>query len=425
MLTRLRQLTSRRFAPPTWNQRPARDPAVEGLRGAAAIAVLVAHLIAPGPYLDPTLSPPAAFAPLNLSHAAVLLFFVLSGYVIGLATQSSASLPAAASYLRRRARRLMPLNVAAVSLALIATGFSDRSAAWVNLLFLQNQSGYFGLEAPFLTANYNLWSLNYEVVCYLAFLPVWWLRPRAGFFIAAVVAIGCSMLLAPPGFHFLGHWMLGFSFWLAGLALAWFRDPAKAALAATTWPAAALALFATRQLQPLHSPLARFGFDQPDHVAVIAPDLAYLAPAAWMIAAAAGQPASTLRRLAFLSGLPLAIFALYRIAKPEQLPPAQLWLGAGAAIAACVLAGFPVSRRPLTLLAPVGLVSYALYALAAPVQTLVLQSPLPSGSPASWTLRALVVVALALLLSVFLERLLPVWWKKRFGSGPLSAASAS
>jgi peptidoglycan/LPS O-acetylase OafA/YrhL len=62
------------------------DQAVEGLRALAALAVIYAHFTSPGPRLDPVYAPSEIFWRFELALPAVMIFFLLSGYVIGITT---------------------------------------------------------------------------------------------------------------------------------------------------------------------------------------------------------------------------------------------------------------------------------------------------------------------------------------------------
>jgi peptidoglycan/LPS O-acetylase OafA/YrhL len=393
--------------PPLAGPRPARDLALEGLRGAAALTVLAAHLCTPEFALDPAYAPTVGFGRFNLSHAAVLVFFALSGYVIGLAVRGPADAPSIRSYAWRRFRRLAPINALAVVLGVIAGPGGEWLAGLLNLLFLQNSAGYGALSAPLLRSNLNLWSLNYEAVCYAVFVAVWLWRPRVGLVLALCLASGLGLWFA-PGLAFLAHWALGLVFWFAGLALAWNRTLSAAPADTSPWPAAILALAATRLLEPLHSPFARLGLGAPDHTAVIAADLAYLFPVVWLLASVSGAAPRARRPLALVSCGPLLALCAWRLAH-GQIDAAHERIGLACILAACALACFPCGHGLLRRLAPVGLVSYALYALAAPLQHLVLAIPSPSGSAVTWALRALLAVAISLLFAWLAERGWPAW----------------
>lgn len=92
---------------------PAFDPRLESLRGLAALVVCVQHAMSVFADDAPSAVKDALLAAFN-SAAAVIFFFVLSGYVLGRALERDGAL---ASYLGRRLFRLIPPFVAAVLFA--------------------------------------------------------------------------------------------------------------------------------------------------------------------------------------------------------------------------------------------------------------------------------------------------------------------
>src|SRR6202041_1534829 len=115
-----------------------RNLALEGLRGICACLVLYAHMTIPSPRLDPAYAPSARFWWFNLGAVAVLFFFVLSGYVIGLTVREPFSGMRAKAYLGRRLLRLVPVSTAAVLLSLAMFPQAALGTVLGNLLFLQN-----------------------------------------------------------------------------------------------------------------------------------------------------------------------------------------------------------------------------------------------------------------------------------------------
>ena len=79
---------SRRLEPGSFPLPPGRDLVLEGLRGFAALLVLYAHLTAPVTKLDPAYAPSPEWWRWEFATGAVLLFFVISGYVIGLTNRA-------------------------------------------------------------------------------------------------------------------------------------------------------------------------------------------------------------------------------------------------------------------------------------------------------------------------------------------------
>jgi peptidoglycan/LPS O-acetylase OafA/YrhL len=179
-------------------------PELEALRGLAALAVVVEHtfLYADGPLYGWLNNHPGA-GPLMiwLTHvlfngrAAVVLFFVISGFV--LARQMAGlrgSVPVRLqSYLVRRLFRIVPAMWAAI---LFAYGFAWvchpelASEPWLltKTLFLQD----FRLDTP-------LWSLKAELVCSLLFPLLYWFKVRRS------PVAGVWLLLPLAGALFLPH----------------------------------------------------------------------------------------------------------------------------------------------------------------------------------------------------------------------------
>src|SRR5689334_20378728 len=99
--------------------RPPRDVAIEGLRGLAALMVFYHHVLIVS--VGGWTAPQWLLWPVDAS-AAVLIFFILSGYVIGLAYPAQPDIPRGAvrAYAWRRFVRSMPINIAAVLLGCAA-----------------------------------------------------------------------------------------------------------------------------------------------------------------------------------------------------------------------------------------------------------------------------------------------------------------
>ncbi|HEY5228758.1 MAG TPA: acyltransferase family protein, partial [Opitutaceae bacterium] len=240
---------SRRLAPGHVPGEKRRDLALEGLRGVCACLVLYGHMTIPGARLDPQFAPSARLWWLNLGITAVLFFFVLSGYVIGLSVRSPFTAPGAGRYLWRRFLRLAPVNCAAVLLSWLFLPQVGPGTVVGNLSFLQNFKAYpFGWYVDVMPDNLNLWSLNFEALYYVAFVAVWWLAPMRGplFIVAAAAAVGSTFL---PGDHVMASaYLVGALYWLAGLGAAWLapRDGRPG-----NWPSALLAMAVMWPLAPL------------------------------------------------------------------------------------------------------------------------------------------------------------------------------
>ncbi|WP_296951536.1 acyltransferase [uncultured Massilia sp.] len=140
-------------------------------------------------------------------HEAVVVFFVLSGYVI--AHAATAPGMTFGLYLQHRIARIVPVAWTALLLALAACLLwpglpGAESLGWgtlSNALFIA-QSGPFAVAAPL---NPPFWSLNYEV-WYYAIFGAWLFAParwRVALVLAACLLAGPKILLLLP------VWLLG------------------------------------------------------------------------------------------------------------------------------------------------------------------------------------------------------------------------
>ena len=173
------------------------DLRLEGLRGFAALMVVFTHMLPPYPYVDPGYAASPAFWKVEAAQGAVLLFFVLSGYVIGLTNREVFSATAVVDYARRRAVRLIPLYLLAVGLSVAVGPAESWTTIWGNVFFLQNWLPYGPYSFPLLAANANLWSLNYEVLYYLLFPFVWATAQRWPFWLAGAAVLSTLGWLLP------------------------------------------------------------------------------------------------------------------------------------------------------------------------------------------------------------------------------------
>ncbi|WP_107669256.1 acyltransferase [Cyanothece sp. BG0011] len=145
------------------------------IRGFAAVYVLIYHIFALTDFM-PEMVENLFF---SFGQEAVILFFLLSGFVIYLSVYPKTDLTFRYYFIRRFRRIYFPLIVAlllSVFLAILNQQFlrifSTRELLG-NLLMLQDFSAKPGvLVRPFLS-NYPLWSLSYEWWFYLLFFPLY------------------------------------------------------------------------------------------------------------------------------------------------------------------------------------------------------------------------------------------------------------
>lgn len=377
-----------------------RDNAVEGLRGLAALMVFYAHVVSisiPG-----WSAPPWLLWPVDAS-AAVMVFFVLSGYVIGLTNQTASTASSVRSYAWRRVVRLVPINTCAVFLTCALATSADWRTAVTNLFFLQSYSDYAGLWVPVLPNNANLWSLNHEVVFYGLFVVVWVGRVpllATGAVSVVVLLLGWYTKIAPV---FAACYAAGFLFWLAGLALAW-RAKTRAD-ERDNWPTCLVLALITWKLHGLQLLLSGFNMPYFAGPTVKLYYLDFLPVVAWLLATVARRtlPCPGVIKTVCVF-IPVAGFAI-NFAHPGVLSRIDLaWMASAFALALLLWRWRPTLnffRR----FAPLGAISFALYATSRPIQEFVYQHDrtLPPNA-FGFLLHAAVVCMLSFGVAWYLER---------------------
>lgn len=380
---------------------------VEGLRGIAALMVLYCHLLAPEIALDPGYVPSDLFWRIETGHAAVLFFFVLSGYVIGLTNSASVwSGGASRNYLWRRFVRLYPMYFLAVLLGFAVRPLDSWGDLLGNFLLLQNAAPYGDWRVPRLQGNTNLWSLNYEALYYLLFLLLWrwrfliWPACAASFAITAAYHWG----MAVP--QFLMSYAAGWLFWIAGLCLAWFAPKnAGTESARHPWLSYLLLFIATSKMYPVMNILGRFGVQGQEADWVTFNKLDFIPICLVCIAAASGRKAwwVTLARAAAI-GLP-SIIVLWRIQNGTFLGTDWLVAPELLTIAAVLLLWCKTSNEVLAKLAWIGGISYGIYVFQRPVQWFLLDYvSVLSGTWWTFGLRFIVAVAATFLVAWLVEK---------------------
>jgi len=197
---------------------------LELLRGLASLDVFLWHLLNSKISL---IYIPGLYRALAWSKESVIIFFVLSGYVISL-SQQRLHRPAA-QFLKARFKRIEPIYLISLAAAILVSSLIHSPITlWQaigHLFFLQS---YEGTLVPPIAANGPLWSLGTEFEFYMAFtfilllnkpslLLAWWWLAIAGMLIR-------HMGYLSSGFDGLFLEFLGLSpCWLVGYFAAGFR----------------------------------------------------------------------------------------------------------------------------------------------------------------------------------------------------------
>ena len=215
---------------------------LDGLRGLAALYVVIAHIFSITAYGDDgkiSASLPPAFVwatrGLCFPHYAVAVFIVLSGFCLMLpvARAKDRSLPGGLlGFAQRRARRILPPYYIALSFVLLILfashrlvkhtggGATDLSAADIgtHFLLLHNLFSRYSMQI-----DIPMWSVAWEWQIYFAFalllLPVW-RRFGSAWTVALGFTLGflpMALLPAASNFNWTSPWYLGlFALGMAG-----------------------------------------------------------------------------------------------------------------------------------------------------------------------------------------------------------------
>jgi peptidoglycan/LPS O-acetylase OafA/YrhL len=189
--------------------------ALDGLRGLAALMVMVSHFN----LMVPRFLHGAAR---DSGHAGVMIFFLLSGFLMGLLYLGQPpGRHAAAQFLVRRGARVIPLYLAVVLASVVVVAVGPQRA-WVydvgrwdtllsHLLLIRGEG--------------VLWTVPLEIQFYLLVPLIWLAYARApritlGGLLVAIVAIYLARLVyTAPDHSQLARMMVGLPYFLAGLVL--------------------------------------------------------------------------------------------------------------------------------------------------------------------------------------------------------------
>lgn len=225
---------------------------LEALRGVAALFVVWYHAVANNGLLDPAYRILAYSPPGQLS---VLVFFVLSGYVIGLTHPNPLDKGTIFTYLKKRFIRIYPIYIFCLSIALLVAVHSYSLPTILSHLTLTQC-----LLSPPITELVTAWSLNYEVLFYLLFIPFSFFRLNLVVTASVVFVIGCAGAYLYPSFNFplMSSYAFGITFWLCGYGVARYLHTSTNAPSYAGMLSALLLMMSIVQFNPLYTALSKF-----------------------------------------------------------------------------------------------------------------------------------------------------------------------
>ena len=195
---------------------------LEGLRGFAAVYVMLSHLSSN--YLHAQNS--WIGQPFRYAQEGVLLFFLLSGFVIYYSWHEHRGTKNFAHFFYRRFRRIYPLFVLAMLVAYIAVCIAgglqppDLHGFVANLFMTQGFDRDPGWQASAFMGNGPLWSLSYEWWFYMMFYPIhlYVSETSQKFVVLGLALIGVAGAEMAPNLLF--HIMASFPLWWCGVEFA-------------------------------------------------------------------------------------------------------------------------------------------------------------------------------------------------------------
>lgn len=189
---------------------------LEALRGFAAIFVVVHHMIHHNQYLDPNFFPKKLKYVEPPGHFCVLIFFVLSGYVIGISNKNKLTTDKILPYIKKRFLRIYPIYFISICITLLIAVPYSFSTILSNFALIQ------GAASEVIWENNPIWSLNYEVFYYLLFIPIsfFGIKPLYVLIGSILIAVGNYILFPSINLPIISSYFYGFAFWSVGLIIA-------------------------------------------------------------------------------------------------------------------------------------------------------------------------------------------------------------
>ncbi len=420
---------------------------LEALRAFAALAVLTGHAFGHKFSLDPSYSPAAWWVKFLPGHDCVLVFFILSGYVIGLTNKTNLTRNTIWPYLRKRWLRLYPIYIACLLLTVVVIGIKSpervvqlSSTIAGHLLFLQTAF------VPLTYENNPLWSLHNEVVYYILFIPIslFNIRPLLVCLVSALVGIICATLVPAP---LLSSYGFGMVFWSSGLWLA--QSSRFATQYSSPWLLwGLLSVFLSYStLNPIITAFVKLE-NMPQFYkatsATIGPtiffhDLVQLPFLFYLFCCFSNRTIKHGFWGLLVSVGTCYLYFVYTLFKygvnsPNSLdmvfPVGILTLGTALVIISRLRSQPSVAQSLPATFIKLGSISYGIYVVHFPVSLLLSHIPVFSGSVLTFCVRLAVDVALVLGIAYFLEKKLQPWVKARLappmphvvGTAPLKPA---
>jgi peptidoglycan/LPS O-acetylase OafA/YrhL len=404
---------------------------LEALRGVAALLVVWGHATSPNSGLDPLYTPGNNWFFTGPGHVAVLVFFVLSGYVVAGSEPEPLNRTSIPTYVKKRFIRIYPIYLVCLLLALLVAGTTYSPAIILGHLTLTQ-----GVLSPTINSISPSWSLVYEILFYAAFVPLSAFRLDALPLAILCVAMGCASTFSYSlgyGDGLIPSLLFGGAFWLGGVVLARVLATEKKVTPSYAQMLAWLLLFVS--LDKLDAPFTLFhrveqllfgkSLSELPKLAggvVEFRDLAWFPYCVGIVSLFSGK-AFPYRKLILVTLLLIpatTFFYYYQHFTSHTL--SSILVATNCYFGALVLFFFPaqterVATRVMKSLEPTGALSYAIYLLHFPVLWFLSHTYYFSGTPVTYTVRLAMFLLLSLAGAWWLEmkfqpRIRAIFWSK-------------
>ena len=403
---------------------------LESLRGFAALLVVVWHAVAISNCLDPHYTPSGILGALVdcqiPAHFCVLIFFVLSGYVIGLSTKGYLQLTTAGPYLKKRLVRIYPIYLISILAALaVSVPVYPWRTILGNLVFLQI------IFSPIIVENGPSWSLHYEVLYYLLFIPFSLSRISPVLVIGSCLAVGLLTMQYFSSSPLPASYAFGFAFWCCGWAISRYVVQANRVERSYTLLLSTLLLFFSlgrfNYLDALLGQLFHFGFGHDLAFPVgldiyktmlSAHDFAYL-PYAMVGVLVFTHNRFRFRQVVLSVLFLLPSFTFFHLVRYHATIYKTPWLLPTLSYCLALVLFFKPSKRVdvisqklMLLLTKIGGISYGLYIIHFPILFAFQKVNTFSGSGLTYWIRFTLFILLSLLAAYLLEKKFQMWMRK-------------
>jgi len=412
--------------------KPKKVYTLNALRGFSAIFVVFYHMVAYGKYLDPDYLPSSFKYFYNKGQFRVLIFFIISGTVISLSNKTGINSKNLLTYIKKRAIRIYPIYAASLLIALLVSETVNSPATIIgNFTFLDV------LVTNVISGNGPVWTLHYEIVFYLLFIPVSMLDidPLKVFLFS--IFIGFLNFFLSPYLHtpIITSYFFGFTFWSLGLVIVKYFMVSKEPVQYTKLVGFLFLLISVPYLNVIKESLYKFSqvtlahykdfvFDGDINrwfkIAFSMQDFGYL-PYCFMGVVLFSQRDFKYRKILFWLLQLLPAYTLCYIYKETGSVPVKKLIfpiGCYAMSWFLLFIDFPllklVSNRIIHFLIWMGGISYGTYIIHIPVLMLIHKVPFFSGTVFTFVIRMILYFLLTYSLAYFLENQYQQWILRLF-----------